>query len=497
MKARTRTALGIDIGFNRVSVALVARTTDGYRLVRFASGALSDDVPKSHAEETVEALSRTLRRLKRQGRIPRMKAAMGLSVSPLVLQMLDLPKQVPSNMHEFVENELGQYVTLSGKTIVSDFYAVGSGRGPQKRLLSAAGDKETIRNLVGVCDSAGLTIQTVEPSILAYARARSTQMRSGMHAARVLVVEINARQLSACLLRKGTLDFVRAKSVPAEAQTPDAANEWLADEVQAMMRHYNLETAGEEETWEMDIIVRDGAPPTRDVAELVRLRTGVLPEVVAEREGLESTSHEARDSRTAAMGLAIKTLEGQSDPWKVNLLPRDVTQARLFTRHMLVTANVVAALFLAMVFGLFLVAHAADALRADLNRKRTTQEAPVMAAMVREIRSIDRRTAWTDRQLEEIAKALQGQRQVDWPGILNAVADSTPTGVCITRLWSQDTRRLSVRGLALSCGAVQSFVQSLAKADLFESVSLGSLKRWQDSDSLVQYEMDCVMKSTP
>jgi Tfp pilus assembly PilM family ATPase/Tfp pilus assembly protein PilN len=497
MKSWAKTALGIDIGLSRVSLALVAREGDGYRLVRSVSQSLSDDAARSYPEVAVEALARTLRKLKRHCRIPRMKAAMGVSVSPLVLQMLDLPKQVPPNMHEFVENELGQYVTLSGKTIVSDFYVVGSVRGLQKRLLSTACEKETIQKLVAICDEAGLTIQTVEPSILAYARARYTQGKWGVHAARVLVVEINAGQLSACLLRKGALDFVRTKSIPPEAQTPQAADEWLADEVQAMIRHYNLETSGDDETWEVNIIVKDGAATTLDSVESVKARTGMLPQIIMEANGSEGAGPDTHSSPVAAAGLAMKLLEGQADPWKINLLPREVTQARLFARHVLVTAIAVATLFLGMTLSLLAITHTAAGLRADLDRKRATQEAPTTVALVGEIQSIDQQTAWAERQLQEIKKVLDAQTPVNWAGILNTVGDNTPAGVCITRVWSLDAQRLTVRGMARSCGAVQSFVQSLAKAGVFESVSLGRLERWQGSDSLVEYEMDCMMKPTP
>lgn len=499
MRGRTPTALGIDIDVNRVSLALVAREAGGFRVVRSVSRPISSDAPSSHRIEDITALSRTLGKLKKQCKLRRMKAAMGVSISPLVLQILDLPRPMPPNIREFVESELGQYVALSGKAIVSDFCAVGAGRDPQRRLLSVAGDKQTICDLVKACGSARLTVETVEPSILAYARARCRQTETGARADKVLVVEVNARQLFACLLRKGVLDFVRTKSSPTEVESSEAASAWLVEEIETMMHHYDSESSEGDAGWEVDIIARDGARVTQEITEFLKAKTGVLPHIVRESDGSNhaGAAQKGPGGATVALGLAMKLLDEQGDAWRINLLPHDVSQARLFARHVLMVANAAALIFLGMVLSLLFVSHTADRGRQNLDCARVAEKLYTTPALVAETRSIDRQTQWAQRQLKEIENAFAEQSQVDWPRVLNAVADSTPAGVCITRLSSQDAAHLSIRGLALSSGTVQGFVQALGKAGLFESVSLGSLERLQGGDSLLQYEMDCLMRSTP
>jgi Tfp pilus assembly PilM family ATPase/Tfp pilus assembly protein PilN len=495
MSRRTKTSLGIDIGSNRVTLALAAREREGVRLLRTVSGPISNETSRTSGVQDAKALSRAIRKLRRQGRIPRMKAAMGVSLSPLVLQMLDMPRQMPSNVGEFVENELRQYVTLSGRKIACDFCSAGNGRDSRGRLLSVAGDKEVIQRLVSACGAAGLTVESVEPSVLAYARAASKRDSTTGGAGTVLVVEINASQLSVCLLRHHMLDLVRTRGIPAEAgQNADA---WLTEEVQTMMRHYDAEPSEGAAGWELHIVVRGEAPVTRNVGEFLRSRTGVPTEVADEACGGEDSSPQKVDSPSsgasaAALGLAMRQLDPDGNAWKVSLLPREVMQRRSLVRHVLTAANVAALIFLAMLLLPQIVTRTADRIRRDLDHQKMAEKLYTTPTLAAQSHRLDRQIAQTERQLRGMRKALQTPSR-NWSHVLNAIAESAPTGVCITRLWSQDSQRLSVKGLALSCGAVQDFVQSLGQRDSFRSISLGSMERQQDARALVQYEMDCLM----
>jgi Tfp pilus assembly protein PilN len=502
MRGRRKTALGIDIGPSRVTVALVERKDGECSMLRYASCAVSD--PAGETRDAPRALVHTLRRLRRQVGTPRVSAAMGISISPLVLQMLDMPKQMPQNVREFVEGELGQYVTLSGKAIVCDFCVAGSGRDSQRRLLSAAGEKETIRGLVEACGAAGLSVETVEPSILAYARARCGRRRIGARPSTVLVVEMVDCQLSACLLRRGRLDFVRTKGLPAEVAGAEAANQWLGDEVVTMMRHCSLESSEGDVGWEVDIILREGTPATREVAEPLHAATGVLPRIITESEKSEHAGVDAGDpgpesadvgAFATAAGLAMRLLDGQMDPWRVDLLPDDVTQARGFTRHMLITATAAAVVFLGMILSLLLVSRLANGMRRDLDRRRAVEKLYLTPALAEETHMIDRQLAWAQRQVQEITKALNEANRVEWARVVSTAFESVPAGACVTRLSSQDAEHVTISGAATTGRAVRNLARALGHNDLFESVALQRLDRQQDNASLIQYQMDCLLKS--
>ena len=63
------------------------------------------------------------------------------------------------------------------------------------------------------------------------------------------------------------------------------------------------------------------------------------------------------------------------------------------------------------------------------------------------------------------------------------------------QLHCSDGRTLSLKGLASSCPAVQTFVQNLDGQGLLESVSRVRVQRQQDKDSRLEYQIDCLLKT--
>ena len=175
MRLRTKTALGIDIGERRLSVALVESNAQGIRVVAAANAELPAGAVGPEEFTRGKALSRLLAQLGRRSQLRGARVAVALSPDSMVIQLLDLPKHVPTNIGEFVRSELQQYVALSGKNVVSDFCGVGSG--VHKRLLAVAADVDEIRELVDECSTARIAVDAVEPSMLAYTRAFLEQRR--------------------------------------------------------------------------------------------------------------------------------------------------------------------------------------------------------------------------------------------------------------------------------------------------------------------------------
>ena len=234
MRLRTKTALGIDIGARRISVALVESNEQGVRIVAAANAERPAGAAGPQDLTGGKVLSRLLAQLGRRSQIRRARAAVALSVDSMVTQLLEMPPHVPANIGEFVRGELQQYVTLSGKNVVSDFCGVGSGL--HKRLLAVAADVDEIRDMVDGCSAAGIAVDAVEPSMLAYTRAFLEQRRQARHDDDVLLAVLGPRTLTVHLFLRGTLDFIRVRDLPSDAGTPQLLCGWLAEELRAVQR---------------------------------------------------------------------------------------------------------------------------------------------------------------------------------------------------------------------------------------------------------------------
>ena len=77
-----------------------------------------------------------------------------------ILRLLDLPKQMPANIGEFVEGELKQYVAMSGRRMSSDFCGIGVGSGSRKRLLAVAADAAEVGETLEICGAAGVAVES-------------------------------------------------------------------------------------------------------------------------------------------------------------------------------------------------------------------------------------------------------------------------------------------------------------------------------------------------
>lgn len=502
MTGCVRTALGIDVCQDRVSMALISEDPSGYKIVRAGSISLPQGVVCDGGLVEVKTLSKVLRKLRRRIRIPRMTAAVSMSVAPLVLQVLDLPKQMPANVRHFVEEELRQYVSLSGTDIVSDFCSVGSGAGSQRRILSTAAERDKIQTLIKACAAAGLTVEVIEPVVLAYARAAGRKKTACTHADKELVVEINGHYLAACLLRRGAVDLARVKSLPAGVEEAEPACQWLAEEIRAMTRYYDAGSAGSDAQWQGAVIVRNVPWMTPAALAFLRAETGIDTLAVTDSRGVDLASVEepprpsADPPSTVAVGLALKLLDTDNDAWKINLLPGDVTQMRSSRRRIFMASTAAAMIFLAVLVTLHVLSRTTEKMHQDLDHRRLVEKLHTTPALAAEARRLDRQIKQVERDLEQMNGAVSGQRYVDWPSILRVIRESAPADVCITRLWSRETRSLSLKGLSLSYGAAQTFVRGLDERGEFTSVALTKLDRRQDNRVMIEYEIDCLLRTT-
>jgi type IV pilus assembly protein PilM len=500
MRGRTQTAVGIDIRDERIDVAVVCRSADGTRRVRAGSVALADGVVRDGRVVKPGLLARALRTVCRRVGVGQAQATVGLSIRPLVLQTLDMPKQMPVNMAAHVEDEMRQYVALSGKEILSDFCALHAGPDGQRRLLTVATEPTNVKTLVKACDASGIVVTMVEPAVLACARALAAGGRGGIADACRLVVEVNSHYLAACLLRKGLLDSVRVKNIPPDTCDAASLQEWLAEELTAMLRYYEMKPGSDHAAWMLDLLVRNRPPLPATAVEYLKASTGIDALTVIDSAPDASEERSAADSSAktvpspVALGLALKQLGSEAEGNRINLLPDEVKQTRSLFRQALAVANVAALILLGMLLSLHIVTLKANRVRQKIDRTIRGQDFSATPALVSETRSLDDQIQQTEQCIETMQQALDEAKAVDWPSVMRAIGGSAPAEVCITRLWTADARNFSLKGLALSYGSAQRFAQELGRREAFDSVSVTNLERHREQDALIRYEIACRLR---
>jgi len=496
MKSRTKTALGIDIGDRQVSAALVEKTEQGVRIVAGAKADLPTEEDRGRISTRGKALAQVLRKLGRRARARNVPVAVATSAPSVILRLLDLPKQMPTNVGEFVDGELKQYVAMSGRSVSSDFCGVGTGKASQKRLLAVAADTPELTETVEIYMAAGLAAKCVEPAVLACVRAVLATVKD-IRRGHALVGMLTRTHLVLCLFANGIFDFVRTRDVPNSLETAGKFRTWLAEEINAVLRYYRTQTPGGTPRWRGRLIVRDAALPAGDLAELSDLEPSVETLTIAESDAALEDAVGPSDPRTpvcvAAVGAALRLLDVEGDDLRIDLTPPEVAAARSSSRRGLIAANAAAVGLVAIfLLGQYL-ARTNAAKNRHIAHTRVAEQLSTMPAVVTQDRFIDGEIEWMTKELAGLA-AVSARREVNWPAVLDTIGNAVPEGVCLTRMTCADDQTLSLKGLAVSARVAQTFVQNLDGRAPFHAVCLTGVQRLETSANLVEYEVNCILK---
>ncbi len=261
-----RTALGIDISNGRINLALLKKNAKGgIRLLKAAVGAVPDGAIKDGNVEDPALLASAIKKLKAAKRIHSHSVAISLLANPALVQILDLPKERPSNVRRFVLDEVKHYAVLPMKHAAVDYQGIRiSGKPAERRVLVAATDERRVLDFAGALEKKGLDLKAIEPAWVAYVRACYAKKIAGEFDTNLLFAVVHNDTVTLCLFRNETLDFVRTKRIEGGACGSEAYSGWLAEEINAIVKFYEFEVSGKSNKWQ--VILAADPPPAGDGA---------------------------------------------------------------------------------------------------------------------------------------------------------------------------------------------------------------------------------------
>jgi len=492
---RSKTALGVDISNGIISLALLKQNAKGIELLKAASSPVPDGAIKDGSVEDPVKLSQAIKGLRTRNKIRGInRAGVSLLTKPAILQILDIPKGAPTNIGRLVRNEVKSCVALSGKEIAFDFCQIKSGQSQGSRLLAVATDDQKVANLAEACNRAGLNAEVIEPPLLAYARALYAKKIEGRFDCDVLIAILRDGVLTLCVFRKQTLDFVGTRSISQEKAEPDELCRWLAEEINAIIRFYDTEAADSSGKWEVTVVADSMLLPddaeqslrdkiTSDSLQVRTDETACQDTVVAQDSSLEKPS-------VAAIGLAMRLLDKNGDVLKINLLPPESAEVKSVKKHFLITANIIAAVFILMIFAAGGLSMMAKKVNQSITHKKQTELSQDTYILLREQESVDKQIELLSERPARLKSILDSRYSLNWAGILEDVRSRTPGTVRITNLYSKGNNEMQLEGLGLSYEVVRLFVKMLNESNYISSASL-NMRKENRVGGLVMYTINC------
>lgn len=491
------TALGIDISEQRISLVLLRRSRKGIELVRTIENPMPAGAIKDGNIVNAAVLSRTIKQLKRKIYARSVRSAISLFAKPVLLQIMDMPKGLPTNVRQFIASEIKQCVVLPGKKAAFDFCGIDAGKKAyDARLFVAAADEEGIVEAGHSYSQGVLNIEVIEPALLACARALYAKKITGKFDSNVLVVMLHNDVLTLCVFKNQAIDFVRTKVVEKQADGAGLC-QWLAGQINEIIQFYDVEVADNAGKWGITVVCDSIELPT-DAKEILKADVTCADlEVRTRQDGLRNTgiirAEKSTGASLIAAGLAMRLLGVKDHGLKINLFPPEASEVKLLRTDFLMAANAMAVVILLMVLTTGVLAGVIRKTHAGIIKKEQNEQLQQTYTMIRKQGLMDWQIKRLSGKPSGLSKLMGLQEEVDWLNFLNDVRSSTPKAVRIISLSRSTKNKVVIEGLAMSYESIHLFVNMLSRSQYIDEASLAGTEKKAEADGFVKYSINCIL----
>jgi Tfp pilus assembly protein PilN len=498
----TKTALGLDISDKRISMALLKGSKNGVKLLASAGAPLPDGTIKNGSIENAEVLAKTIKSLRKRCRARTTRTAVSLFTEPVITQIMGIPKQVPGNIGQFVQEQVKHVAVLPANNIALDFRGVagvGSDVNSASRLLVVAADDRKVDGIVKLCSQAELTVESIEPSLLAYTRALYANKIAGKFDCNILIAILQSNTLTLCVFKKQAMDFIRTKAIGSEKTQPEEISQWLAEQINAVIQFYDVEVQDSAGKWDITVVADDAQlPRSAEMALRAKVANAGL-QIMTDKDICQAAVisqprklADADEPSAVAIGLAMKLLDKDVHNLGVNLLPHEVARIRAAQKGALITVNIIAVTMLIMILAVAVPQRKIASIDKSIDRKKVNllQNARILSG---KRASLNEQIDTVSNQINQINAILGSRHDTDWPGLLKDIGKAIPKTACVTSLSGGAGPVMSLKGMAASNEAVYWFADKLSQSEQMSSASIVQTER--DSRGLVKYEISCTLAS--
>lgn len=495
---RTKTALGIDISDGRIKLAMLKKCANGIELVKAASGPVPDGAIKNGNIEDPIALAKAIKALKTANKISARHAALSLVANPVLIQILDMPQNMPGSMGQFVRNEVKHCAILPIRNVAVDFCGLNStAKSGGRRVFVVATDNQKVADTVRVLNQTSLSVDAIEPASVAYVRACHANKIGQKDDRNLLFAIVNDAVSTLCLFRNQTLDFIRTKRLEAGKGEPDKCCQSLVEDINAVIRFYDLEVSDNIDKWEVTLVtsICDKSSIEEKMELLGTKIEGVelqarTPEDAYLDTPVADTDHDEKPS-AVAVGLAMKLLGFQGCGLNVNLLPPETEEVKAAKKQTLIIANIAAFILLLMIMSVGFFSLETKKVNESIKQTEQTQSGRNTRALLNEQALLNTKITNITENLNSMDTILSADTFLKWGRILNDIKRAIPKANRITELSSFDKSRMKLKGQALSYEAIHLFVETLNACSNIESASLIGTEKDGESGGFVNYSISC------
>ena len=220
--AKSKLAVGLDIGSSSVKLVQLKEKKGGYALVAYASAPLPPEAIVDGALMNSAAIVQAIQELVAQQKVKTREVAIGVRGHSVIIKKISLPRMTQEELDESIQWEAEQYIPFDVKDVNIDTQILTpqADAAGQMDVLLVAAKKDMINDYTSVCAEAGLTATVVDVDAFAVQNAFENNYE-GFGGETVVLINVGAAVSNINIISRGTTTFTRDITMGGNAFTEE------------------------------------------------------------------------------------------------------------------------------------------------------------------------------------------------------------------------------------------------------------------------------------
>jgi len=220
--AKSKLALGLDIGSSSVKLVHLKEGRRGYTLLAWGEAPLPPEAVVDNQLMNSSAIVEAIRQLLAQQKVKSREVAIGVRGHSVIIKRISMPVMSQEDLDESIQWEAEQYIPFDVKDVHIDTQILtpqGDAAGQMDVLLVAA-KKDMINDFTAVCAEAGLTATVVDVDAFAVQNAFEANYPQ-VPGQPVVLINVGAAVTNINIVNNGMATFTRDITVGGNAFTEE------------------------------------------------------------------------------------------------------------------------------------------------------------------------------------------------------------------------------------------------------------------------------------
>jgi len=220
--AKSKLAVGLDIGSSSVKLVHLKETKHGHQLLAYGAAPLPPEAIVDGALMNSAAIVQAIQELVAQQRVKAKEVAIGVRGHSVIIKKISLPRMSQEELDESIQWEAEQYIPFDVKDVNIDTQILTpeADAAGQMDVLLVAAKKDMINDYTSVCAEAGLAATVVDVDAFAVQNAYETNYEA-TPGQPVVLINVGAAVTNINVVLNGMATFTRDITMGGNAFTEE------------------------------------------------------------------------------------------------------------------------------------------------------------------------------------------------------------------------------------------------------------------------------------